>query len=271
MMSGEPHEVKKALQPPLSGGSFLVRRDTSVCQSIACRSTLKPAASSCGLATVARLVVAGDVGLVQQHDRRAVVARLLQELLGLGDVAARPCPPSPWSISSGEPQGNSDLHTRVVARDRRHWPRGTASGRARRARPARILGLSNGLCSTLKRRIVLAARLVDRHDLDVLVLLQQRQQVGRHGLDQVDLAVEQRVHLGLRVGDRDPFDPVDLGHLAAGEARGRLAARLVFRVLDVDRLLARLPLVLLEDERAGADGVGDLRVGIGARRRAWAS
>ena len=65
------------------------------------------------------------------------------------------------------------------------------------------------------------------------------------------------------VGDPDPFDAVDLGDLAAGQARGRLGARLVLRVLDVDRLLARLPLVLLEDEGAGAGGVGDLRVGIG--------
>src|SRR5258708_1813253 len=48
--SGEPHEVKKALQPPDASGSFLARRATRVCQSIACRSTLKPAASSCGLA-----------------------------------------------------------------------------------------------------------------------------------------------------------------------------------------------------------------------------
>ena len=55
-MSAAPHEVMKALQPPLSGGSFLVRRATSVCQSIDCMLTLKPAASSCALATGAMLV-----------------------------------------------------------------------------------------------------------------------------------------------------------------------------------------------------------------------
>src|SRR5437660_263047 len=45
-MSTEAQEVRKALQPPAFGGSFLVRRVTNVCQSIACRSTLKPAFSS---------------------------------------------------------------------------------------------------------------------------------------------------------------------------------------------------------------------------------
>ena len=54
-MLSAPDEVKKMCQPPLSAGSFLVRRATRVCQSIDCMSTLKPAASSCGLATGARL------------------------------------------------------------------------------------------------------------------------------------------------------------------------------------------------------------------------
>ena len=56
-----------------------------------------------------------------------------------------------------------------------------------------------------------------------------------------------------------------LAMLAAGEARGRLGARLVLGVLEVDGLLAGLPLVLLEHEGAGADGLGDLRVGAGLR------
>ena len=93
----------------------------------------------------------------------------------------------------------------------------------------------------------------------------QRQQVVRRRLDVVDLALRQRVDLGLRVGDPEPLDPVDLHDLAAGEAGGRLGARLVFRVLDVDRLLAGLPLLVLEDEGARAGEVGDLlvRVGLG--------
>ena len=55
-MSAATDEVRKAFQPPLSGGSFLARRLTSVCQSIDCMSTLKPAFSISDLATGARLV-----------------------------------------------------------------------------------------------------------------------------------------------------------------------------------------------------------------------
>src|ERR1700760_4542619 len=63
-MLSAPDEVKKMCQPPLSAGSFLVRRATSVCQSIDCMSTLKPAASSIGLATGAQLVWVGRAGWV---------------------------------------------------------------------------------------------------------------------------------------------------------------------------------------------------------------
>src|SRR5262245_54154419 len=58
-MSAATHEVRKACQPPCVGGSFLVRRATSVCQSIDTMSTLKPARSINDLATGARLVSTG--------------------------------------------------------------------------------------------------------------------------------------------------------------------------------------------------------------------
>ena len=54
-ISADTHEVRNACQPPAAGGSFLARRETSVCQSIDCMSTLKPARSSSDLATGARL------------------------------------------------------------------------------------------------------------------------------------------------------------------------------------------------------------------------
>ena len=65
------------------------------------------------------------------------------------------------------------------------------------------------------------------------------------------------------VGNGEPFDAVDLGDLAAGQARGGLGARLVVGVPHVDGLLARLPLVGLEDEGAGADELADLLGGVG--------
>ena len=89
------------------------------------------------------------------------------------------------------------------------------------------------------------------------------EEVGRRHLDDVDLALQQCIDRGRRVADGEPFDAIDLGDLAAGQHRGRLVARLVLRVLDVDDLLAGLPFVLLEDERARAGVVVDLLVGIG--------
>ena len=60
-MSADTEKVWKMFQPPLSAGSFLVRRVTSVCQSIDCMSTLKPPCSSSCLVTGAVLVSTGRV------------------------------------------------------------------------------------------------------------------------------------------------------------------------------------------------------------------
>ncbi len=75
----------------------------------------------------------------------------------------------------------------------------------------------------------------------------------------------------MRIGHVDELDAVDLGDLAAGQARGGLAARLVLGVLDVDVLFAGLGLVVLIDERARADLAVDLLERIGVGDRAWAS
>ena len=85
----------------------------------------------------------------------------------------------------------------------------------------------------------------------------------RGRLDVVNLARKQRIDRLLLVGDREPLDAVDLDHLAAREPGGRLGARLVLVELDVDRLVAGLPFVALEHERAGAGEIGDLGVRIG--------
>ncbi len=102
-----------------------------------------------------------------------------------------------------------------------------------------------------------------RDEVDAGIGLEQRQQVVARLLDDVELTGEQRIDGLLRIGDGAPFDAVDLHDLAAGKTRGRLRARLVLVELDVDRLVAGLPLVLLEDERTRAREVGDLRIGIG--------
>ncbi len=58
--------------------------------------------------------------------------------------------------------------------------------------------------------------------LYVLVAGEDGQQVVRRRLHEVDLARHQRIHLGLGVGDPDPFDAIELGELAAGHAGRRL-------------------------------------------------
>jgi hypothetical protein len=62
--SGASHAVRKMFQPPCAGGSFYARRVTTVFQSIACRSTLKPAwRSSCAATSGSFWIAARSVGL----------------------------------------------------------------------------------------------------------------------------------------------------------------------------------------------------------------
>jgi hypothetical protein len=107
--------------------------------------------------------------------------------------------------------------------------------------------------------------LVEVDQLHARIGLHHLEQVVLRRLDHVDLALHQGAGRGLLVGDRHPFDPVELGDLAAGQAGGRLGARLVLGVPDVDRLVAGLPFILDEDERARASVVVDLleRIGLG--------
>ena len=111
----------------------------------------------------------------------------------------------------------------------------------------------------------LEAELVEHFDLEVLVGLQHRQQIERQVFHEIDVAGLQRVHRGLRVGHRQPFDAVDLDHLAAGGPARRLLARHVVVVLLVGHLHAGLEFSLHEFERAGADLLGDrlARLGLG--------
>ena len=123
------------------------------------------------------------------------------------------------------------------------WPNATIAA-------WRTFGLSNGFKSVLKRNSYWLPSGLLSNSLTFLSSGEQRQEVVRRRLDDVDLAVLQRIDLGLRVGDPDPFDPIDLGELAAGQAGGRFAARRAHAVAGEHDLLARLPFVGLEDERA---------------------
>ena len=105
------------------------------------------------------------------------------------------------------------------------------------------------------------------HQLDAAGLRQDRQEVDARRLVEVDLAVDERRHRRLRIGDPDELEAIDLRHLRAGKGGRRLVARArhVIGVLQIHRLAARDPLLLGELERARAHGLGDLRVRVGQR------
>src|ERR1044071_104092 len=109
-MSTEAHEVRNALQPPALGGSFLVRRVTKVCQSIACRSTLKPAFSSSDFVTGARLLSeAMSVDCISTTGQPTEPASCSSaRALAKSEVILSS---QPFVDCSGEPHGNSDLHS----------------------------------------------------------------------------------------------------------------------------------------------------------------
>src|SRR5262249_29811540 len=102
--STEPQDVRNALHPPAEGGSFLARRATSVCQSIACRSTLNPAFSSSDFATGAKfdseamsvdcMSTTGVPSYPACAKSSLALAKLLSSLSS-----------QPLVVSNGEPQG----------------------------------------------------------------------------------------------------------------------------------------------------------------------
>src|SRR5207247_9613885 len=87
----------------------------------------------------------------------------------------------------------------------------------------------------------------------------------RRRLDHVDLAVEQGVDGRLMIAEGLPHHTVYLRHLATGQTGGRLGARPVLREPRVDYFVARLPILTLEHEWAGAGGVSDLLIRRGVR------
>ncbi len=109
------------------------------------------------------------------------------------------------------------------------------------------------------------AGFVEDLDLDVLVLLELVEQIGRWQLEEVDLAGLQSGERGLLVGHIVPNDAVELRDLAAREPRGRLGARHIVRVAVIHIGCPHLGLVLIEDEGTRADMLGDLlhRIGLG--------
>src|SRR6476469_10634083 len=90
---------------------------------------------------------------------------------------------------------------------------------------------------------VLQADWVVVDELHVLIRLDHGYEVMRRSLDVIEFPGEQGVDRLLMIRDREPLDAVDFRDLAASKTLRRLGAWLVFVELDIDRLIAGLPLV----------------------------
>lgn len=128
------------------------------------------------------------------------------------------------------------------------------------------LGVVEGLVQVVEARHVLQAEVGVLRDLQTGVGLDLLVEVKGQLLQDVDLALLQRIHLCLRIAQREvPLHAVHEHALAARGARRRLAAGHVLGILQVDGLVTRLELVALEGEGAGTDVFLDLleRIGFG--------
>ena len=200
-----------------------------------------------------------NVDGVGDHDRSAVVTGFLHELPGSGQVVLH--------------HGLRTHPGRVRA----------AAGKYRVARPV-ILRLSDSQgeicylihhvqqCLTrlpvVERRVevvrpepALRAEGIDEERLEIWVLLDLGEEIERGGLPPVDLARSEGLRRGPRIGHVSPDDLVQIDLLAAGGAARGLVPRHVVGIVHVHGLLARLPLVLRELERARAHELRDLLLG----------
>ena len=97
----------------------------------------------------------------------------------------------------------------------------------------------------------LHADIVLRSDTQATVALHDGEEVGRQFLEDVDLAGDQGVQRGLRIRQVDPFDALDPGALAAGQAIRRLGARDIAWIAAVGDAVAGAPILPPQGEGAG--------------------
>ena len=172
----------------------------------------------------------------------------------------------PASVASGVPQTNGALQTLnhcgspIVALRKSSWAKATNTA-------WRILALSNGLAVLLKRKVYWLPVGLKFTSLMFLSLASSGSR-SWPGDSIMSISPFWRAATWVWMsGIAIHSTRSTLTTLPPARPDGGLGARLVLGVLDVDDLLARLPFVGLEDERAGADHVLDLdllhRVGFG--------
>ncbi|MCY1235253.1 hypothetical protein D9M72_478610 [compost metagenome] len=186
-----------------------------------------------------------DVAGHEQHDLLALVARIRQQFLGLGDVGlaiglrTRQC--LGRATANEETAAIGQAHVQRIAHGR-HEALLVYCGQQGLAH-LRIVEGRLGLVHCQKTLVR-----AEGSDLHVAVGAQWCDVVRRHLFDDVDLAALERCDGAVGVGQVKPFDALEVAFLAAGQAVCRLAARHVVGVAHEHHLVARHPFVAFEDE-----------------------
>ena len=252
-------------QPPCPGGVFCARREPTVPQSVATKSTFMPSFFEQIRGHIAERL--GD-RLILRHQARhrlAGIAALGEQLLGsvkialaLQDLAAR----LGVERRIGREEAGQRLPQRSVVADERAHVVFLAHRHQHRAPRPHVV--ERRIQEVHTERADIAEGIADV-DADVLVLLQDGHEVRNRILPPVDLAVLQRGGSGRRIRHHDPFDAVDQHLLAAGEPRRLLLPRYVVGELLEHGFRAGHPLALGELHRPRADIIADLLERVGLR------
>ena len=107
------------------------------------------------------------------------------------------------------------------------------------------------------------AKRVEHFGLDPRRLAQLRHQIGQRIFPPVDFAALQGGRCGRRIRHDLPFNPIEIGDLAAGPHRRRFLTRHIAGIARIGGRGARHPFVAQERVRPGSDIFGDHGKGIG--------
>ena len=203
-----------------------------------------------------RAVEDGDIGGLQDRHRRTFVAGCRDQLPGLVDI-----------VTHQRVAADGRLEGRAA---RQHGRAGLVVGRVsdRRSHVVFLVdepqdGFTNARIVERRMEMVHPQPALDSERIQVLDddprrRFQDRQQVVRRQFEIVDLTRHQCVHCRGGIRDVVPLDPIDPGALGACCEARRLGAGHVVRITDIDHPGSRDPFVLHENERPGAQRVGNL-------------
>ena len=189
----------------------------------------------------------------QHRDLLALVARLRQQLPRLRDIGllVRLAPRLRRIGRAASEEGIAGLPPLLVGGERGGEVVLLVHQHRHRLARARVVEGRLGFVHPHERHVAVLRELAH---LDALLPAELRDSVMRQLVEQIDLALLQRIDARLQIGDDVPLHAIHQHALAAGIAVRRRIDRLVVRVLLEDELRARVVLGGDEAERAFAVG-----------------